>query len=140
MKRQMRGFLQRTERNQANLVRFSHFFERPANARITRQPLAAIGRPFKGGNDDGHREAPSNKSRDWRYSARMWHWPKQKPDPPGITQGISGAWLSAAGVVGITLGVVKIAFLSEGWKWSVSVALGVALLVLGVRLLVQSER
>ena len=50
MKRQMRGFLHRTERNQANLVGLAHFFERPANARITRQSLAAIGRPFKGGN------------------------------------------------------------------------------------------
>jgi hypothetical protein len=70
----------------------------------------------------------------------MWHWPKQKPDPPEITQGTSGAWLSAAGVVGITVGVVKIAFLGEGWRWSVSVALGIALLALGVRLLVRSER
>jgi hypothetical protein len=43
MKRQMRGFLHRTKRNQANLVRLAHFFERPANARIARQSLAAIG-------------------------------------------------------------------------------------------------
>jgi hypothetical protein len=35
------------------------FFECPANARIARQSLAAIGRPFKGGNDDGHRETSS---------------------------------------------------------------------------------
>ena len=55
MKRQMRGFLHRTKRNQPNLVRLAHFFERPANARVTRQSLAAIGRPFKGGNGDGHR-------------------------------------------------------------------------------------
>src|SRR5262245_15095492 len=58
MKAQMRGFLHRTERNKANLIGLAHFFKRPANARITRQSLAAIGRPFKGGNDDGHREAP----------------------------------------------------------------------------------
>ena len=43
MKRQMRGFLHRTKRNKPNLVRLAHFFKRPANARITRQPLAAIG-------------------------------------------------------------------------------------------------
>ena len=43
MKRQMRGFLHRTERNKANLVGLAHFFKRPANARITRQSLAAIG-------------------------------------------------------------------------------------------------
>ena len=43
MKRQMRGFLHRTERNKANLVGLAHFFKRPANARITCQSLAAIG-------------------------------------------------------------------------------------------------
>jgi hypothetical protein len=43
MKRQMRGFLHRTKRNEANPVGLAHFFERPANARITRQSLAAIG-------------------------------------------------------------------------------------------------
>ena len=43
MKRQMRGFLHRPERNKTNLVRLAHFFKRPANARIARQSLAAIG-------------------------------------------------------------------------------------------------
>src|SRR3954462_1724357 len=57
MKRQMRGLLHRLERNKTNLVRLAHFFQRPANARIARQSLAAIGRPFKRGNGDGHREA-----------------------------------------------------------------------------------
>jgi hypothetical protein len=57
----MRGFLHRTKRNKANLVSLTHFFKRPAHARITSQPLAAIGRPFKGGNGDGHREAPPGK-------------------------------------------------------------------------------
>jgi hypothetical protein len=33
----MRGFLHRTERNKANRVGLTHFFKRPANARITRQ-------------------------------------------------------------------------------------------------------
>jgi hypothetical protein len=55
MKLEMRGLLQRPERNKTNLVGLPHFFERPANARITRQSLAAIGRPFKGGDNDGHR-------------------------------------------------------------------------------------
>jgi hypothetical protein len=58
MKRQMRGFLHRTERDEANLVGLAHFFKRPTNARITRQSLAPIGRSFKGGNGDGHRKAP----------------------------------------------------------------------------------
>jgi predicted mannosyl-3-phosphoglycerate phosphatase (HAD superfamily) len=43
MKRPMRWFLHRTERNETNLVGLAHFFERPANTRITRQSLAAIG-------------------------------------------------------------------------------------------------
>ena len=43
MKRQMRGFLHRFERNKTNVVGLAHFLERPANARITRQSLAAIG-------------------------------------------------------------------------------------------------
>ena len=43
MKSQMRGFLQRAKRNKANLVGLAHFLQRPANARITRQSLAAIG-------------------------------------------------------------------------------------------------
>src|SRR6185503_8122186 len=54
MKRQMRRLFHRTERKKANLVGLAHFFKRPANARIARQSLAAIGRAFKGGNDYGH--------------------------------------------------------------------------------------
>ena len=54
MKRPMRGLLHRFERNKTNLVGLAHFFQRPANARITRQSLAAVGRPFKGGNGGGH--------------------------------------------------------------------------------------
>ena len=37
MQRQMRRFLHRSKRNQANPVGLAHFFKRPANARITRQ-------------------------------------------------------------------------------------------------------
>ena len=43
MKRQMRGLLHRLERNETNLVRLAYFFQRPANARIARQSLAAVG-------------------------------------------------------------------------------------------------
>src|SRR5438045_9121034 len=58
MKAQMRGFLLRAERDKANLVGLADLFKRPANARIARQAVAAIGRPLKGGDDDGHRETP----------------------------------------------------------------------------------
>jgi hypothetical protein len=60
MKRSMRGFLHRTERNKANLVRLAHFFKRPANAHVTCQSPAAIGRPFKGGNGGGHWKSPGD--------------------------------------------------------------------------------
>jgi hypothetical protein len=60
MKREIRGFLHRFERKKTNIVRLAHFFERPANSRITRQSLAAIGRLFKGGNGGGHWKAPAN--------------------------------------------------------------------------------
>ena len=43
----MRGLLHFTERNKTNIVRLAHFFKRPANAHVTRQSPAAIGRPFK---------------------------------------------------------------------------------------------
>src|SRR5579859_5331894 len=62
MKRSMRGSLHRIERNKANLVRLTHFFERPANAHVTRQSLAAIGRPFKGGNGGGHSKGHGDSS------------------------------------------------------------------------------
>ena len=39
MKREMGGFLHRGERNKANVVGLAHFFERPANAHVARQPL-----------------------------------------------------------------------------------------------------
>jgi hypothetical protein len=64
MKLEMRGLLQRAERNKTNLVGPPNFLERPANARIPRQSLAAIGRPFEGGDGDGHREAAP-----WRKSS-----------------------------------------------------------------------
>src|ERR1700677_3712143 len=60
MKRSMHGFLHRTERNETNLVRLAHFLQCPANAHVTRQSLAAIGRPFKGGNGGGHWKAPGD--------------------------------------------------------------------------------
>src|SRR6185312_4367235 len=60
MQRSMRGFLHRTEGNKTNVVRLAHFFKRPANAHVTRESLAAIGRPLKGGNGGGHWRAPSD--------------------------------------------------------------------------------
>jgi hypothetical protein len=54
MKRSMRGFLHLSERKETNVVKLAHLFERPANAHVTRQSLAAIGRPLKGCNDRGH--------------------------------------------------------------------------------------
>src|SRR5579863_6665387 len=60
MKQTMRGFLHLSERNKTNLVRLAHFFERPANAHVTRQSPAAIGRPFKRGNGRGHWRAPGD--------------------------------------------------------------------------------
>ena len=58
MKCQMRGFLHHGKRNKANLVGLAHLFKRPANARIARQATAAIGRPLKRRDDDGHGETP----------------------------------------------------------------------------------
>ena len=58
MERNMRGFLHLTERKKSNVVRLIYFFKRPANAHVTRQSLAAIGRAFKGGDCDGHQKAP----------------------------------------------------------------------------------
>src|SRR5258708_6031626 len=58
MERTMRGFLHLSERKKTNLVRLAYFFKRPANAHVTRQSLAPIGRPFKGGNGGGHWKAP----------------------------------------------------------------------------------
>src|SRR4030095_2061445 len=82
MKRQMCGFLHRPERNKTNLVRLAHFLERPANARITRQSLAAIGRPFKGGNRDGHREtSPCRNHRLQSRHAVKANSPRLKTNP-----------------------------------------------------------
>jgi hypothetical protein len=58
MQRKMRGFFHCAKGNKANLVALARFFERPADACIPRQPLAAIRRSFERGNGDGHRQAP----------------------------------------------------------------------------------
>jgi len=65
----VRGFLQRPERNKTNLVRLTHFFKCPANAHVTRKSLAAIGRPFKGGNGGGHGQILP-QGRMWRVSQK----------------------------------------------------------------------
>src|SRR3954470_20620675 len=69
MKAQMRGFLLRAERDKANLVGLAHLFKRPANARIARQALAAVGRPLKGRDDDGHREMSLRLDRNRQATA-----------------------------------------------------------------------
>ncbi len=43
MQRQMRRFLHRLKRNKPNRVSLPHFFQRPPNACITRQPAPPIG-------------------------------------------------------------------------------------------------
>jgi adenylylsulfate kinase-like enzyme len=43
MKREMRGLLHRAKRNEANRVGQARFLKRPANARIAREALAAVG-------------------------------------------------------------------------------------------------
>src|ERR1700677_1227248 len=60
MKRPMRWFLHLSERNKTNVVWLAHFFKRPASAHVAREPPAAIGRPFKGGNGGGHWKAPGD--------------------------------------------------------------------------------
>src|SRR4030095_1856832 len=60
MKLAMRGFLHLTEREKSNVVRLAHFFKCPANAHVTRQSSAAIGRPFKSSDGGNHRNAPGD--------------------------------------------------------------------------------
>src|SRR5580704_17765520 len=60
MKVTMRGFLHLTEREKSNVVRLAHFFKCPANAHVTSQSSAAIGRAFKGGDGGNHRNAPGD--------------------------------------------------------------------------------
>jgi hypothetical protein len=59
MKCKMCGLVHRTEGKQAKVVGLVHFFERPANAHVTRQSPAASGGPFKGSDGDGHRKGPA---------------------------------------------------------------------------------
>ena len=54
MKRTMRSFLQRTERNQTNVIRLAYFLKRPAHGHVPSQSPAAIGRLFKGGYGRDH--------------------------------------------------------------------------------------
>src|SRR3546814_4542298 len=96
MQRSMRGFLHRRERKKTNVVRLAHFFERPANAHVTRQSLAAIGRPFKGGNGGDHWKAPGDcmtplcvtmltASADLRKA----HWAPSMPPQLPLRKGIT---------------------------------------------------
>ncbi len=58
MEREMRGLLHLVERDQTDVVGLAHFLKRPANAHLTRQAPAAIGRGRKGGDGGGHWKAP----------------------------------------------------------------------------------
>jgi hypothetical protein len=71
MKRPMRGFLHRTERNKTNLVRLARFFKRPANAHVARESFAAIGRSFKGSDGGDHVRAPSARVTRWEARASV---------------------------------------------------------------------
>src|SRR5580704_396544 len=53
MQRAMRRLLHLGERNQANVVGLTDFFQSPANAHVTRESGATIGGSFKGGNGGG---------------------------------------------------------------------------------------
>src|SRR5262249_27996902 len=53
MKLSMRGFLHLTERQESNVIRLAHFFERPADAHIARESPTTVGRPFKSGEGRG---------------------------------------------------------------------------------------
>src|SRR6478736_5718420 len=61
MKRAMRRLFHLTERNKTDVIRLAHFFKRPANAHVTRQSLAAIGGPCKGGDGGTHLNAPADR-------------------------------------------------------------------------------
>lgn len=51
-------FFHGLEGQQTHVVRLPHFFERPANAHVACQPLAAIGGVLEGRNDRGHKVSP----------------------------------------------------------------------------------
>src|ERR1700730_9728397 len=72
MERTMRGFLHLSERNKTNAVGLAHFFKCPANAHVTRESLAAIGRAFKGGYGGGHRKGHGDFS--FRLNFLLWEW------------------------------------------------------------------
>ncbi|MNT65578.1 hypothetical protein D3C72_2035710 [compost metagenome] len=74
MKRDMRGLLHRFERNKTNVVRLAYFFKCPSNAHVTRQPLATIGRPFKGGKSNSHCCPPE-------LVLLEDDWPNESPTP-----------------------------------------------------------
>ncbi|MNY49594.1 hypothetical protein D3C86_1850320 [compost metagenome] len=59
LKRKVRRLPHRLEGKKADIIGLAHFFERPADAHIAGETLAAIGRVFKGGNGDCHCCSPS---------------------------------------------------------------------------------
>jgi hypothetical protein len=63
MQGEMRGFLEGAERDQAHRVGLADFFERPANARVAGEALAAVGRTLERGDRDGHGTASERTTR-----------------------------------------------------------------------------
>src|SRR5207248_2713064 len=109
MKRQMRGFLHRAKRNKANLVGLTHFLKRPANARITRQSLPAIGRPFKSGDGGGHWNGPGDWITQSCVTKSVLMTPtitafERSPDGvKGLARATRGRWAVMVGVIGTVL-------------------------------------
>src|ERR1051325_11074243 len=60
MEREMRRLFHRAERDEADFVGLADFFERPANARVASEALAAVGGTFERGDGDGHRAIDSS--------------------------------------------------------------------------------
>ena len=65
LKCQMRRFPHRLEGEKANIVGQPRFLQRPADAHVAGQTLAAIGRAFKSGNRDRHCCSPSRLFGDY---------------------------------------------------------------------------
>src|SRR6185437_14136055 len=55
---EMRGLLHRRERDGTNLIRLADFLERPTDAHVAREALAAVGRSLKHADGRNHRQLP----------------------------------------------------------------------------------
>jgi hypothetical protein len=68
----MGELLYRAERKKTNVVGLAYFFESLAHAHITRQSPAAIGGPFKGGDDYAHRQNSGRPASTRGEARRGW--------------------------------------------------------------------